>query len=107
MNGVIGMASLLLDMELDEDQLDCVQTIQKSSEHLLALMNDILDYSKIEAGQFKIAPLSFSLPLLLQNTVNSIMPLVTNKSLAFKHKTDEDVPGIIFGDENSASGKYC
>ncbi len=54
MNGVMGMTGLLLDTQLDEEQLEYVQTIRKSGEDLLTMINDILDFSKIEAGKLEL-----------------------------------------------------
>ena len=51
MNGIMGMADLLMDTELDRDQIICLEAIRKSSNALLEIINDILDLSKIEAGQ--------------------------------------------------------
>ena len=61
MNGVIGMTSILADTELNEMQRDCVRTITSSGESLLAVINDILDYSKIEVGRMEMESRSFNL----------------------------------------------
>ena len=61
MNGVIGMASLLLESDLGGEQKDYVETIAKSGGDLVAIINDILDFSKVEAGQLDIEHTEFGL----------------------------------------------
>ncbi|MCH7973969.1 MAG: hypothetical protein IH949_08795, partial [Bacteroidetes bacterium] len=61
MNSVIGMADLLMDMDLNEDQLDCVETIIRSGDNLMVIVNDILDFSKLEAGKLEVENISFDL----------------------------------------------
>ena len=67
MNGIIGCASLLKITELDEDQQEYFDTIQKSGKSLLVIINDILDYSKIEAGKIDLEQESFDLRECLED----------------------------------------
>jgi signal transduction histidine kinase len=69
LNGVIGMAQLLLDGRLDTEQKDQVKTLLGSSEHLLGLLNDILDMSKLEAGQMTLESLPTDFKRLIQDLV--------------------------------------
>lgn len=67
MNGVIGMTSLMLDGELNEEQYNRAETVRRSGESLLAIINDILDFSKIEAGKLNLELLEFSLGDLMED----------------------------------------
>lgn len=78
MNGVIGMTDLLGHSKLDAEQQEYVRTIQVSGESLLSLIDDILDLSKIEAGQLHLYHRTFSLPELLLNAINLIRPSIKN-----------------------------
>lgn len=60
MNGVIGFTDVLLESRLNEEQLQCVQTIRNCGEGLLALIDDVLDFSKIESGHFELESVRFS-----------------------------------------------
>lgn len=81
MNGVIGATSLLLDTPLTQEQRDYVGTIHRSGEALLAIINDILDYSKIEAGKMHIEPIPFDLQVALEEVVDLLVPKAYDKSL--------------------------
>lgn len=69
LNGVIGMTGLLLDTELDEEQVDYLQTINSSGESLMMVINDVLDFSKIEAGKMEIETISFDMKRIVEDIV--------------------------------------
>jgi signal transduction histidine kinase/CheY-like chemotaxis protein len=98
MNGVIGMADLLDDSELDEEQRKLVSYIQTSADHLLTVINDILDFSKIEAGKMAIEIAPFG----IQKTVDEIQIISGNqaleKGLDLIIDVHKDVPDMIEGD---------
>ncbi len=99
MNGVIGMIDLLYNTKLDEEQQDYVQTVKKSSETLLHILNDILDLSKLEAGKMQLRPS----PISLETTVEKLFALFQNlanaKSVKLEYSIAEDIPMYINADE--------
>lgn len=99
MNGVIGMIDLMIDTPLNEEQKDYVQTIRKSSETLLHILNDILDLAKIEAGKMALneAPLVFKDVFdRLQSLFNQVANAKNNKIIC---EFDEKLPEFVIADE--------
>ena len=98
MNGVICMAELLSLTDLDEEQLECVQTIRDSGNILMSVINDILDFSKIEAGKLQLE----KRPFILIDAVKSICQLLTNQATTqqntLKYAIAPDVSHSIVGD---------
>ncbi|WP_413577654.1 response regulator [Bdellovibrio sp. HCB290] len=81
MNGVIGMSTLLADTPLEKEQKEYVGTIKRSAESLLMLINDILDYSKIEAGKITLDPQPFDLNFLVHDVVEMFRPALSEKNV--------------------------
>jgi two-component system, sensor histidine kinase and response regulator len=87
LNSIIGFTGILLQGlggPLNEEQTKQLGFVRDSANHLLALINDVLDLSKIEAGQLKVAMTEFDLPGLLEKVVRSVRPLAEKKGLEFK-----------------------
>ncbi len=99
LNGVIGMSSLLSKTSLSTKQKDYSSTINASAKTLLALINDILDISKIEAGKISIENVDFDLYAVINTTAKMLEPQAKNKGLAFNTYISSDVPYWLHGDE--------
>ncbi len=98
LNGVIGMIDMLLTTDLDETQRDYARTVKKSGEILLALINDILDLSKIEAGKIDLETLDFNLRIALEDTAEVLALKAQEKGLELICMIHPDVPAFLIGD---------
>jgi len=98
MNAIIGMSYLLLQTGLNDRQRDYVKKVHSSSQHLLGIINDILDYSKIEAGKLEIESIDFTLDNVLQNVANLIAEKASNKGLELLFDVDPALPQRLVGD---------
>lgn len=82
--GIIGMSELLTDTELDEEQRDCAENIQRSANGLLTVINDILDLSKVESGRLDIEEVQFSLSVVVSDVSKMLTFAAERKNLSFK-----------------------
>jgi signal transduction histidine kinase len=81
LNAVIGMTSLLLNTRIDDEQRDYAETVRASSEALLTIINDILDYSKIEVGKLEIERYPFDLRRCLEEAMDLISAEAGEKNI--------------------------
>ncbi len=98
LNAVLGFASLLRDSTLDERQRDFVDTIADSGESLLAILNDILDVSKIEAGALELEETSFNLERLVRSIMTLLSVRAQSKDLEIVSYVDPNIPVALLGD---------
>ncbi|MDF0601204.1 ATP-binding protein [Psychromarinibacter sp. C21-152] len=98
MNGIVGMAQLLDDSALDEEQRLYVETIRSSGEALLVLINDVLDYSKIEAERLTLHPEEFDLEQAVYEVATLLRPSVGTKPLTMLIDYDMFMPTRFVGD---------
>jgi len=100
LNGIIGMSDLLVTTPLSAEQRDSAHVIQTSAKALQALVDDVLDIFKIEAGKFRSSHADFSLPELVRGIQVMLMPSAHAKGLRFEAKVAEGVPTLLHGDSN-------
>jgi two-component system sensor histidine kinase/response regulator len=98
MNAIIGMTELVLDTNLTFVQKDYLETVKKSTEFLLKILNDILDYSKIEAGKLDLDPINFNLRDSVGDTLKTLSYRAGEKGLELAYYVKPDVPNAVIGD---------
>jgi signal transduction histidine kinase/CheY-like chemotaxis protein/ligand-binding sensor domain-containing protein len=98
MNGILGMTELALATDLSEEQRDFLGLVKTSADALLVIINDILDYSKIEAGKVEIDPVSFNLADMIGDALKTMAPAAHNKELELALDLDAALPSHMVGD---------
>lgn len=98
MNGIIGMSEMLLFTNLDDNQTENVKAIHNSGENLLSILNDILDISKIEAGELEIENVPFHLSTGLRQIIQLFLPLAEDQGLELQMEYDEGEQDVIVAD---------
>jgi len=99
LNGILGYTQILdRDQTLTAKQRDGVEVIHQSAEHLLALINDVLDLAKIEAGKLELHAVEFNLPEFAHNAVEFFAPRAREKNLRLESSIAPDLPRIVWGD---------
>lgn len=98
MNAVIGLAHFLMDENPRPDQLENLKTLQFSAENLMALINDILDYNKIDSGKVELERVPFDLRNMVHRIVHSHSFQASEKALKISCEIDEGIPQTLIGD---------
>lgn len=98
MTGVMGMVRMLLDSNLTKDQRDHVVTMQESGDAMLTLLNDILDFEKIEVGRMELEAIPFDLPRLIQGIITLMSGHAAQKNITLSAQLDPDTPKQVIGD---------
>ena len=98
LNSVIGMSHILLKRSPRPEQLKILETLNFSANNLLKLINDILDYNKIEAKMVEIEEIQFSLKDLLSKIKDSYQATAADKGISLKFSLDANIPPSLFGD---------
>jgi PAS domain S-box-containing protein len=101
LNSVVGYTDLLLDdPTLSATQRQQVERVQTAGAALLTVVNDILDFAKIDAGQVELEPQSFSMAALVDNAASIVRSLADRKRLTFNAEVDPSIPERLIGDQN-------
>ena len=99
LNGVIGFIDMLTETDLNEEQLDYVNTVRSSGKTLMALINDVLDFSKIESGHLSLEVRTFNLVMMLRELIGLFFNEATQKGIVLNVEIGEEVSRMIDGDE--------
>jgi signal transduction histidine kinase/ActR/RegA family two-component response regulator len=102
-NAICGITELTLKEDLSPTVRENVVAIEKSCKHLITIINDILDYSKMEAGEINIIPVHYSLRKMINDATGMIKPQLGDKEVDLKLDIQEDLPDSLIGDETRIS----
>jgi signal transduction histidine kinase/CheY-like chemotaxis protein len=98
MNGVLGCTNLLLDTPLSAEQREYALTVQRSGDSLLTIINDVLDYSKIEAGHMTVERVEYDLRSVCDEVRKILQPAIAERGLTMSLSYDTTLPRIVNGD---------
>jgi signal transduction histidine kinase/ActR/RegA family two-component response regulator len=107
MNGVIGFGRELLDTKLEPEQREMMCTVVGSAEELLLLLNDILDFSRLEASKLRLESVPTDLARLIEDVAKLIEPAAKRKDLTVKVKVDSKLPAAVLSDRHRIRQVLC
>lgn len=99
-NSIVGMVHLLMNSHAEKEKEEYLQSLKFSSEHLLSLVNDVLDYTKIKSNKLELENIQFNLHELLRNLQRNYRFLLESKKLDFRFTIDPSTPEWVLGDPN-------
>jgi len=98
MNGILGFAKLLEEALKDEELLEYIRIIIKSGDDLLVILNDILDFSRMEAGKIAFESIPFNLREVIRSIITMVKVKSEQKNLYVRYKVDKQIPELLLGD---------
>lgn len=98
MNGVIGMIDLLMETELKGEQREYAEIIRRSSDALVAVINDILDFTKLESGKLELEEHPFDLDSCIKEVFSLFTVEIGKKQLDLQYRIDDHIPPLLYGD---------
>jgi two-component system, sensor histidine kinase and response regulator len=98
MNAILGMTELALDTPLTEDQRQCLRTVKSAADNLLGIINDLLDFAKIEAGKLELNCADFSLRTVVGDTLRALAVRAHSKGLELIYDVQPEVPDALVAD---------
>ncbi|MCR4728901.1 MAG: response regulator [Lachnospiraceae bacterium] len=99
MNAICGMAELTLREELSPEVKDNVENIQTAGKVLISIVNDILDYSKLESGKMEVIPVTYSFHQMISDVLNMMRIRLEDKEVELRSNIKDDIPDMLMGDE--------
>ena len=98
MNGIIGLSDMLMQTRMNKQQREYLSIINKSSNSLLKIINDILDLSQIESGKSTLKEIEFSINELVEDTIALFKPQLLNKGIEVSYSLSKQIPSMVLGD---------
>ena len=99
LSGVLGIIRILMDKNLGTEERALADLVHRNANALLAIVNDVLDFSKVEAGHIELEQRTFETRMLLEDTFQLYAPRASAKGLVFQIRAEDDLPRFLLGDD--------